>query len=91
MRVVRVTPDLDIGPQSVVVVTPMSNLEGRSYWIVTNDERDAFAIRLSARIKQPVQFSWLVVQSDALEPVGEETVAPAEDATAEEEASAEDG
>ena len=80
-RVVRVQPGIDIGPQSVVVVTPMTNLDGRDYWIVTSDERDAFAIRLSARIKQPATFAWLVVESDLVDPVGADEAteeAPAE-------------
>lgn len=77
---VRVLPGIDVGPQSVVVVTPMSNLDGRSYWVVTSDERDAFAIRLSARIREPITFAWLVVQSDLPDSAGAEE-APAEAST----------
>jgi predicted RNA-binding protein YlxR (DUF448 family) len=72
LRVIRVLPGIDVGPQSVVVVTPMSNLEGRGYWVVTSDERDAFAIRLSGRIKAPVTFAWLVVQADLPDQVADE-------------------
>jgi hypothetical protein len=58
----------------VIIVTPMSNLDGRDYWVVSNDQLDAFAIRLSARLREPAQFSGLVVQSELPEPVADEEV-----------------
>jgi hypothetical protein len=61
--VVRVDPGVAIGPDTVIVATPNSNLRERAFWVVKLDESDTFFVRMSPPRNLDTSFSWLIVES----------------------------
>jgi hypothetical protein len=61
-RAIRIVPGVDIGPDTVIVVTPYANLRARSYWVVRDTEADAFLIRFSPARARDTEFGWLLVE-----------------------------
>jgi hypothetical protein len=60
---VVVEPGVDIGPDSVVIVTPYVNLRDRMFWVRTEEDADVFVIRLSSPRDSEAQFGWLIVEA----------------------------
>ena len=58
-----VEPGIDIGPDSVIVVTPYANLRDRMFWVRKEEDADVFVIRLSSPRDSEVQFGWLIVEA----------------------------
>jgi hypothetical protein len=61
---VVVEPGVDIGPGTVVIVTPLANLRDRTFWVTRDLEADVFRIRLTAPRNRHTPFAWLIVESD---------------------------
>ncbi len=62
LRGVVVDPGLDINADTVVLVTPASDLGKRSFWVRKDTEEDVFVIRVSAPTREPLEFNWLIVE-----------------------------
>ena len=67
-RTVVVEPGVGVDFGTVVVVTPFGNLRERSFWVTRDLENDKFTIRLSDSRRRATPFSWLIVESGAVEP-----------------------
>jgi hypothetical protein len=60
---VLVTPHIPITPETVVMLTPCSNLGGRSFWYVLKQDPNegVFAIWISSSVDTDVQIAWLLI------------------------------
>ena len=59
-----VDPGVEVGPATVVIVTPYANLEDSSFWVAKNAGQDTFSIRIAPRRDEPTPFGWLIVESE---------------------------
>jgi hypothetical protein len=58
---VTVTPGVNVTSASFVLLTPKSNLFGRSLWYTTNPGADTFGIRMSSAKGTPTKVAWLLL------------------------------
>jgi hypothetical protein len=58
---VTVTPDVDVAPDSFVLLTPGANIGNRTLWFTTNPTTDRFAIHMSSSRTTATNVSWLLL------------------------------
>jgi hypothetical protein len=61
-RRVIVNPDLDVNDDTLILVTPHTNLRGRSFWVTRSQEGDTFQIHISRARGSQSGFSWLMIE-----------------------------
>jgi hypothetical protein len=59
---VIIEPGLDVNDDTLILVTPHTNLRGRSFWVSRSPETDTFQIHISRARSSQSGFSWLMIE-----------------------------